>query len=131
VYVLLWRSLAKDHLSSENSAYMCREPYIPTHTLYIDACPISQLLNIHICSSVPAHLHFSRVLRFLLLALLSTIFYYWDYYTIRRKKKEKQARNSIEKQIPGNHQAVGMHMHTATSSNSQLSIYYTRTSDAA
>jgi len=90
MYVVLLRLLAKDHLISENSAHTRRKPYISGRTLNIHACPISLVVNIHVYPKVATRLHFSRVLHFLLLVLLSTIIYYWDYYTIRRKESKRE-----------------------------------------
>ena len=41
MYVLLWRSLAKDHLSSENSAQTCI-------ALYLRSCPLTNFQRLHL-----------------------------------------------------------------------------------
>jgi len=64
--------IAKDHLSSEKLCSYMLSPISPLMP-YICTCSNARSFTL-LCSSI--------VLRFLLLALLNTKFYYWDYYTI-------------------------------------------------
>ena len=43
MYVLLWRSLVKDHLSGENSAQTCK-------ALYLRSCPLDDALVVSVVS---------------------------------------------------------------------------------